>query len=901
MLQAFVNCWKIPELRQRLLIALGLLFVARMGACIPLPGLDPQVLENAMKNNGDTSSGVVAMYNLFTGGALLKGAIFALGIMPYISASIIMQLMGAVVPSISRLQQEGDIGRQKIAQYSRYLTVMIAIVQGFMLATAISDPVGAGRVLGFNSTDPSVFTGLLVISRPLFIVLSAALLTAGAIIMTWLGEQMTQRGVGNGTSILITVGILADLPGATKDFITAFGSRAANSNGPQYTWEHALGTVVLGIVVYAAMTAVAQTIRKIPVQYAKKLVGRKMYGGKNSYLPLKLNFAGVMPVIFASAILSFPGMMFQWVAGITGLPIFVDIANVFQRGDSPWYYIIDGLLIFVFSYFWVSLMFKPIQIADDLKKNNGYIPGIRPGDATAKFLDFVMTRLTLAGSVFLVVIAILPDILALKLGFAQRLAYLMGGTGGLIAVGVSLDTMAQIEAILLQRNYEGFLKKGRIGGLNIPMPVRKVTSYGEQKGLGKLGFICITVLTLGIASAIYNYINDLGSPEPTPDVPAATTAPASATTPAGVPAPAGAAGATTPAGAPAGATTPAGAAGAATPAGAPAGVATPAGAAGASATSAPTPIPAGAPVVIPAGSDAAGGVVPPAITPAGPSAPPFLLARPPAAPKPADAAKPDAPAAAPDAKPADVAKPAETPAAPAADAPKPAATDTPKPADKPADAAKPEAPAVAPDAKPADAAKPAETPAAPAADAPKPVATDAPKPVAADAPKPAAAEVVYEVQRGDTLFKIAKAHNITATELSAANNLTDPKITPGQKLKIPAPKSAESPAAPATVEVPATPATPATTEPPTAPAPAAPAATESPAAPAPVAPPAATEAPAAPAAAPAAPAAPAAAPATSATTSSSTSVVAVAAAHTSTSSLSVSVRVRPCQSVSVRA
>jgi preprotein translocase subunit SecY len=509
MFKAFANCWKIPELRQRLLVALGLLFIARMGACIPLPGINPEELEKALKLMDSSSRGLVATYNLFTGGALLKGAIFALGIMPYISASIIMQLMGAVVPSISRLQQEGDIGRQKIAQYSRYLTITIAVIQGALLSSALSSPDSVGTVIGIGRGTPiHLLVSPDTISQFTFIVLSTVLLTAGAVIMTWLGEQITQRGIGNGTSILITVGILADLPGATKQFIGAFLEQEKGAQVQSYTWEHVLGVILMGIIVYGAMTAVTQTIRKIPVQYAKRLVGRKMFGGQTSYLPLKINFAGVMPVIFASAILSFPSMMLGWVAANLGpqFHFLQEWANAFQRGGSWGYYLVEAFLIFAFSYFWVSLMFKPIQIADDLKKNSGYIPGVRPGDATAKFLDFVMTRLTLAGSIFLVVIALLPDILAMNLNFPARLAYLLGGTGGLIAVGVSLDTMAQIESILLQRHYEGFLKKGRIGGLNIPMPSRKVTEFGANKGLGKLGFVCVTILTLGVVAAILNFI-----------------------------------------------------------------------------------------------------------------------------------------------------------------------------------------------------------------------------------------------------------------------------------------------------------------------------------------------------------------------------------------------------------
>lgn len=517
MLKAFVNCWKIPELRRRILTALGLLFVARMGASIPLPGLDPVVLENAIAGlasaAGGTTGTAFAMYNLFTGGALLKGAVFALGIMPYISASIIMQLMGAVVPSISRLQQEGDIGRQKIAQYSRYLTILIALIQGGLLASALTNPTAAAQVLGLAGVGN--LEGLVVIDKWLFVGLSLVLLTTGSMIMCWLGEQITQRGIGNGTSILITVNILADMPNAVKDIVRGLFSHEVGSSVQRMTWEGLLLVLVLWVVVYAAMVAVTQTIRRIPVQYAKRLVGRKMYGGQSSYLPLKINFAGVMPVIFASAIISFPAMLFNWVGALLspkgGVAADIGVtltgwAHFLGRGTS-FYYLCEALLIFGFSYFWVSLMFKPVQIADELKKNSGYIPGVRPGDPTAQFLDFVMTRLTVAGATFLVCIALLPDMLtqASWLHAPQRLSYLLGGTGGLIAVGVSLDTMAQIEAILLQRHYEGFLKKGRIGGISMPVPTRKVADFGETQGLGKLGYICVTILVLGIAAAIYNF------------------------------------------------------------------------------------------------------------------------------------------------------------------------------------------------------------------------------------------------------------------------------------------------------------------------------------------------------------------------------------------------------------
>ena len=502
MFSAFANCWRIPELRARLIATVALVFVARIGANIPLPGIDPKDIMEYYSSMADSASGgVVAMYNMFTGGALLKGAVFSLGIMPYISASIIMQLASAVVPSIARLQQEGEVGRQKVAQYSRYLTIVIAIVQSALLLGAFCNPQQVGQALGLGN-----FQGTIVVmeNKALFVLLGVCLLTSGAIVMLWLGEQITQRGIGNGTSILITVGILADIPGAVTSFVTvAFGGKVGAATASAHGWEKAAGMIILFVLVTAAMVAINQAVRKIPIQYAQRMVGRKMYGAQTNYLPLKVNYAGVMPVIFAGAIMSFPPMLLNPLSTyFPTLSFLHDWAAFFSRNNG-FYYTVYSILIFGFSYFWISIMFRPVQIADDLKKNNGYILGVRPGEHTAQFLDFVMTRLTLAGSIFLLIIALMPDLFINQFSFPMRLATFLGGTGGLITVGVMLDTMRQVETYLLQRNYEGFLKKGRIGG--IPVPAAALRTDAETSALGSLEKTCLTMFIFGVIAWALNH------------------------------------------------------------------------------------------------------------------------------------------------------------------------------------------------------------------------------------------------------------------------------------------------------------------------------------------------------------------------------------------------------------
>ncbi len=454
MLSAFTNSLKIPELRSRIFYTLSLLFVARVAAHIPLPGIDTQPLQAFFAaQTADGVGGAISMANMFTGGALLKGAIAALGIMPYISASIIFQLMTAVVPALSRLQQEGDTGRQKLTQYTRYATVIICLVQGTMLILALENP---GRL--FPGYDINTYGSIVMVGKLGFLFTSVIIMTAGTMLLMWLGEQITQRGIGNGVSLLITVGILADVPGAVT---TTYELFFAPVGVARLGLPEGIVMGLLFLLVTMGIIMVVQGQRKIPVQYAKRVVGNKVMGGQSSFLPLKVNYSGVMPVIFASAILLFPQQIFSQLGAWLNIKFLIDFSENLLRGHWTYYAIYTTLILF-FSYFWVSVMFKPIQIADDLKKYGGYIPGVRPGQPTAQFLDFIMTRLTLAGAVFLTIIAVMPDFLLFELNVPQRIAIFFGGTGMLITVGVVLDTMRQVETFLLQRHYDGFLKKGRV-------------------------------------------------------------------------------------------------------------------------------------------------------------------------------------------------------------------------------------------------------------------------------------------------------------------------------------------------------------------------------------------------------------------------------------------------------
>jgi preprotein translocase subunit SecY len=382
------------------------------------------------------------MFNLVSGGAVQNCAVGALGIMPYISASIIIQLMTAVVPFLEKLAREGESGRAKITQYTRYLTVVLCAFQGFLIARALESgqlyfPADVVRIPGLG-----------------FELLTAMTLVTGTLLMTWLGEQITERGIGNGISMIITVNIVSRMPAAVSAMINMF---KPVDGVVRHSPFMAAALLIMVLAVIALVVAVTQAQQKIPVQYAKRVIGQKVYGGQHTFMPLRVNYAGVMPIIFAQAILMFPAKIFNMLpwAGAK------HIGALLSYG-TPLYMACFGLMILFFSYFWVATQFNPVQIADDLKKGGGYIPGIRPGKFTAEFLDRTMTRITLAGAVFLTLIAILPSLLSQQFSIPYMVSSFFGGTSLLIIVGVMLDTMRQIESHLLMRHYDGFLKKGKL-------------------------------------------------------------------------------------------------------------------------------------------------------------------------------------------------------------------------------------------------------------------------------------------------------------------------------------------------------------------------------------------------------------------------------------------------------
>lgn len=451
--QTFANCFKIPELKSRILYTLLLLGVCRLVAMIPLPGLDGAALAKFVQDNANRSgaAGLLNMYSLFTGGALEKCALGALGIMPYISATIIIQLLTAVIPNLSKLARE-EGGRTKIVQYGRYLTVLLCLGQGFVMA------------LGWEHPDKTFgFQGTLVMGESLwwYRFETVILITAGTLLLMWLGEQITERGIGNGVSLVITIGILARLPRAAQDAWYMFFPPEGVER--HFNFLHAVALVFLLLAVTAAVIAVTQAQRKIPVQYAQRAVGRKVYAGGTSFMPLRVNYAGVMPIIFAQAILMFPEFILRNLGEVLKLPFLLDIAMALARGHLIYYMLYSALILF-FSYFWVATQFNELQIADDLKKYGGYIPGVRPGQATSDYLHRAMSRITFAGALFLTVIAVIPNILSQLLRIPADVASFFGGTSILITVGVLLDTMRQMESHLLMRHYDGFLKKGRIKG-----------------------------------------------------------------------------------------------------------------------------------------------------------------------------------------------------------------------------------------------------------------------------------------------------------------------------------------------------------------------------------------------------------------------------------------------------
>ncbi|MDR0428789.1 MAG: preprotein translocase subunit SecY [Puniceicoccales bacterium] len=470
MFAAISRFLKIADLRQRLFITLFLIFIARIGANIPLPGINPMPLRLFFSDQvfASRDGGLIGLYNIFTGGALLKGAVFGLGIMPYISASIIMQLFGVMMPSLVRLQQEGDLGRQKISMYTRHLTIGICIVQGLLLAAALANY--PGRL--FPNFDPLRYGNIVIVSRSLFLTTSVFYLTAGTMILIWIGDQISKKGIGSGISLLIVVGILSSFPRSVAQFFQFFSTRLLQSKNLTIAALVIVGMCTLLMVVILAMIVMTQGQRKIPVQHTSRVVNNRMYHGSNSFLPLKINYSGVMPIIFGSALLLFPQQIFAYLGGATGVQFFQMISFHLSQGSLV-YYFLYALLIFLFSYLWVAMMFRPAQVADELRKNGGYILGVRPGSATAQFLDFTMTRLTFAGAIFLTAIAVMPDFLYFSLHVPYGVALLFGGTGTLITVGVLLEMMKQVETYLVQRKYDNLLKYPGRGKKNRYLPVEK--------------------------------------------------------------------------------------------------------------------------------------------------------------------------------------------------------------------------------------------------------------------------------------------------------------------------------------------------------------------------------------------------------------------------------------------
>ncbi len=500
MVSAFLNSVKIPELRRRILFTLAIIVIVRLGAAVTTPGVNQAVLQEWFRSALTEKSGgsVAALFNLFSGGALENCAIFSLGIMPYISASIMMQLLTAVIPQLSRLARE-DGGRQKIMQLTRYATVGLCIFQGYLLAVSFQHPESYHTMLpGITDTIRNLGVPLVDDTGWTFRIVTVISLTTGTLFLMWLGDQITERGVGNGISLIITIGIVARLPAALAQAWKTFVPSAQTGTSQVNPMVLVLMVLFLFVVI-AAVIAITQAVRKVTVQYAKRVVGRKMYGGQTQYMPLKVNYAGVMPIIFAWALLLFPTTIVGF--AFKNSPTAARIASALNNGWP--HYAVMAAMIFFFSYFWVATQFQPAQIADDLKKYGGYIPGVRPGKPTADFLDFTMTRLTFAGAAFLTLIAVLPSLLSQSLQVPMITAQFFGGTSLLIIVGVMLDTMRQVETHLIQRHYDGFLRKGRIRGRAFD---RASYSRGEAAERGTLMWLYVGIASLVIAGvAIFLY------------------------------------------------------------------------------------------------------------------------------------------------------------------------------------------------------------------------------------------------------------------------------------------------------------------------------------------------------------------------------------------------------------
>ena len=426
------NIYKIEELRKRIVYTLGLLLIYRLGSFVVLPGIDPNALAGLDAQLGDPKNGLLGLLDVFSGGAFGNASIFALGVMPYITASIIIQLAGRMIPAVQKLQKEGESGRRKMNQWTRLLTIGVLMLQGPAYVANLAHTAGAAFVYGASGW---------------FYAYATTILIAGTMFIMWLGEKITDKGIGNGISLIIMIGIVARLPHALLAEINASG------NAIKLVIE-----LVLLFLVFMATIALVQAVRKVPVQYAKRIVGNKQYGGVRQYIPLKMNAANVMPIIFAQALMFVP-MLFaglgEWGASLAG---------AFSSVTGFWYNFTLAVLVIAFTYFYTAIIINPQMLADDMKRNGGFIPGVKPGKQTVNYIDGIMTRITLPGSIFLALVAILPSLAMKFLNIEQSFAYFYGGTSLLIMVGVVLDTLKQIESYLLMRHYDGLMKTGRIQG-----------------------------------------------------------------------------------------------------------------------------------------------------------------------------------------------------------------------------------------------------------------------------------------------------------------------------------------------------------------------------------------------------------------------------------------------------
>ncbi|QEH43484.1 preprotein translocase subunit SecY [Chitinophaga sp. XS-30] len=440
-IETIKNIWSIEDLRKRIITTLLLVLVYRVGSYITLPGLDP----NALANFSETSQqGILGLFNMFAGGSFSRASIFALGIMPYISASIAIQLLTIAVPYFQKLQKEGDSGRKKINQYTRLLTVVVTAFQASAYVAYLRGQSGGALIPEYGNF--------------MFWLSTTVVLTAGTLFVMWLGEKITDKGIGNGTSIIIMMGILARLP---ESLLQELSLKTTGAGGGLLLF---LIEIAFFILITIGLILLVQGTRKIPVNYAKRIVGNKQYGGVRQFIPLKVNAAGVMPIIFAQAIMFIPATAIGFATQSEGASGFI---RIFSDHTNPYYNVIYAVLVVVFTFFYTALIFNPTQMADEMKRNNGFIPGVKPGKATADYIGAVMDRITLPGAMFLALVGILPGIAAAA-GINSAFATFFGGTSLLIMVGVILDTLQQIESQLLMRHYDGLMSSGRIKGRTTP-------------------------------------------------------------------------------------------------------------------------------------------------------------------------------------------------------------------------------------------------------------------------------------------------------------------------------------------------------------------------------------------------------------------------------------------------